>query len=272
MRWKKLAAILQEHPYLLDDRFRMPMREAMARQAAEGYLPFPAMVARAKERSTLPPEAWRAVDAVLERGTPAVPHLGRTARRLLLAAALALAMALFMACTPVGRAMAADIYRVFVEVRDGALRAYGKVSPDEVEPVDFTNLPSEFESIEQLAEVVVHPIAVPGNDADLISMATYVSSSNGMVVRCKYAQKNGNSFTLKQSLYGPSVSWGSVASTVGEIRTLELDIGITAYVSTMDDGTVYGEAAGADYRIHVSSSSMSLDDMEALMMELVFLE
>lgn len=214
----------------------------------------------------------RAFAEAAECTRPRAPHLGRTARRLLLVAALVLAMALFMACTPVGRAMAAEIYRVIVEVSGGFLRAHNEGTNAEIESIDFSTLPAEFESLEAVAEATGRPIVVPGNDDALLSFFTDVLDTETMVIMSDYSFDDGGTYTITQDLYNPSTAWGTGSSIVGEIRTLELNIGVTAYLTTMRDGVVYARAFGPEYSIAVTSHFMTLDALEALMMELVLLE
>ena len=48
---------------------------------------------------------------------------------------------------------------------------------------------------------------------------------------------------------------------MGGVRTVELDIGVTAYLSAMEDGTAYAEAFGAGYSVNLSSRELSADEL-----------
>ena len=80
-------------------------------------------------------------------------------------------------------------------------------------------------------------------------------------MRSVYVRADGKQYTVLQCLNNDLSLWGTGNSTVGGVRTVELDIGVTVYLSTMEDGTVYAEAFGSGYTVNLSSTELSADEL-----------
>ncbi len=180
----------------------------------------------------------------------------------------------FFAFSNTGRAFAENIYKVIVSIFDGSLQSRNENAADNIQPIDFSKLPSEFESLEEIAELTGRPIIVSGNGNDtLTQFTTRVVGKESLAIVSYYAQGNGSMYTLVQTLYNGSSSWGGFVSTVDEnVVIVEIPLGIKAYLSTMTDGTVYAEAYGLGYDINVSSSDMCLNDIQELMLNCKLLD
>ena len=125
MRWKKLRKTIIEHPYLISDDFHISMRQAARIQEEEGYPSFEEMVVCAKERSTLPDDAWDSVYAAINNYDdssikPERNYISFT-RPIMRWALIGLCLILilgYFTFIPSGRALANSIAKVIVRILD----------------------------------------------------------------------------------------------------------------------------------------------------------
>ena len=79
--------------------------------------------------------------------------------------------------------------------------------------------------------------------------------------------------TISQSLYNDSVLWSRANSTTEDsIDTIELAIGIKAYLSTMEDGTVYAVAFDTGHDINVISTMLSLEELKEVLLNIRYMD
>ncbi len=179
----------------------------------------------------------------------------------------------FFTMTKAGAAFVNDIYNVIVSVFDGSLLSRNESAPDHVKPIDFAMLPAEFESLEAVAEATGRQIAIPGgNDGTLLSFTTHMIGQEVLVVKSQYAV-DGKEYAIVQSFYNDSTLWGGANSTTEDsINTIELAIGIKAYLSTMEDGTVYAVAFDIGHNLNVSSTMLSLEELKEVVLNLKYMD
>lgn len=191
-------------------------------------------------------------------------------RRIIAVAASLAILCGFFTFTNIGRAFAESIYKVIVNIVSGSLQSHNRNSAGNIEPIDFSEIPNEFESLKEIAEITGRQIIVPGNDDDkLTQFSTHVVGAQSLVIKSIYTTRKGIGYTLVQTLYSDATLWGSFASTTDDnVCTIEIPLGIKAYVSTMLDGTAYAEAYGLGYDINVSSVDMCADDIQELVFNL----
>ena len=123
MRYRKLLKELKKYPYILDENVRISEKEALKAVRAHDLPDFAAVVAAAKGKSDLPPEAWASVDeavALQQKHKKARSPQAVLSRRLVFAA-LALLLFLFFTLTPVGRTWALDAWNFAVRVFSGRI-------------------------------------------------------------------------------------------------------------------------------------------------------
>ena len=77
-------------------------------------------------------------------------------------------------------------------------------------------------------------------------------------------------YAIVQSLYNDSALWGGYYNAADDVITMESGIGITTYLSIMEDETIYAEAFGVGYDINVSSIELPLDDLQEIIGNLEF--
>ncbi len=179
----------------------------------------------------------------------------------------------FFTMTKAGAAFVKDIYNVIVSVFDGSLLSRNESAPDHVKPIDFAALPAGFESLEAVAEATGRQVAIPGgNDGTLLSFTTHLIGQEMLIVKSQYAVDR-KEYTIVQSFYNGSALWsGANSTTEDSINTIELAIGIKAYLSTMEDGTVYAEAFDIGHDLNVSSTMLSFEELKEVVLNLKYMD
>lgn len=172
--------------------------------------------------------------------------------------------------TEAGTAFAKGIYNVIVSVFDGSLLSRNEDTEGYVKPIDFAALPAEFESLEAVAEATGRQIVIPGSsDSTMLSFTAHVIGQKMLVVKSQYIV-DGKEYAIVQSLYNDSAFWGGYYNAADDVITMESGIGITTYLSIMEDETIYAEAFGVGYDINVSSIELPLDDLQEIIGNLEF--
>lgn len=173
--------------------------------------------------------------------------------------------------TEAGTAFAKGIYNVIVSVFDGSLLSRNEDAEGYVKPIDFAALPAEFESLEAVAEATGRQIVIPGSsDSTMLSFTAHVIGQKMLVVKSQYIV-DGKEYAVVQSFYNDSALWsGANSTTEDSINTIELTIGIKAYLSTMEDGTVYAEAFDTGHDLNISSTMLSIEELKEVIMNLKY--
>lgn len=177
----------------------------------------------------------------------------------------------FFTMTEAGAALAKGLYNVIISVFDGSLLSRNEGTTGYVKPIDFAALPAEFESLEAVAEATGRQIVIPGSSDDvLLSFSVHIIGDDALVIGSKYARIDGKKYAVVQSLYNDSAFWGGYYNAADDAITMESGIGITTYLSIMEDETIYAEAFGVGYDINVSSIELPLDDLQEIIGNLEF--
>ena len=176
----------------------------------------------------------------------------------------------FFTMTEAGAALAKGLYNVVVSVFDGSLLSRNDGTTGYVKPIDFAALPAEFESLEAVAEATGRQVVIPGGSDDvLLSFSVHMVSKEMLVIKSKYIVDE-KKYTIVQTLYNDLTLWGGYYNAADNVITMESGIGITTYLSIMEDETAYAEAFGAGYDINVSSIELPLDDLQEIIGNLEF--
>ena len=177
----------------------------------------------------------------------------------------------FFTMTEAGAALAKGLYNVIISVFDGSLLSRNEGTTGYVKPIDFAALPAEFESLEAVAEATGRQIVIPGSSDDvMLSFSVHIIGDDALVIGSKYARIDGKKYAVVQSLYNDSAFWGGYYNAADDVITMESGIGITTYLSIMEDETIYAEAFGVGYDINVSSIELPLDDLQEIIGNLEF--
>ena len=180
----------------------------------------------------------------------------------------------FFTMTEAGAALAKGLYNVIISVSDGSLLSRNEGTTGYVKPIDFAALPAEFESLEAVAEATGRQVVIPvGSDDVLLSFSVHMVGNEALVTRSKYCREDGKQYTISQSLYNDSVLWSRANSTTEDsIDTIALAIGIKAYLSTMEDGTVYAVAFDTGHDINVISTMLSLEELKEVLLNIRYMD
>ncbi len=177
----------------------------------------------------------------------------------------------FFTMTEAGAALAKGLYNVVVSVFDGSLLSRNEGTTGYVKPIDFAALPAEFESLEAVAKATGRQVVIPGgSDSTMLSFTAHVIGQKMLVVKSQYIV-DGKEYAVVQSFYNDSALWsGANSTTEDSINTIELAIGIKAYLSTMEDGTVYAEAFDTGHDLNISSTMLSIEELKEVIMNLKY--
>lgn len=180
----------------------------------------------------------------------------------------------FFTMTEAGAALAKGLYNVIISVFDGSLLSRNEDAEGYVKPIDFAALPAEFKSLEAVAEATGRQVVIPvGSDDVLLSFSVHMVGNEALVTRSKYCREDGKQYTISQSLYNDSVLWSRANSTTEDsIDTIALAIGIKAYLSTMEDGTVYAVAFDTGHDINVISTMLSLEELKEVLLNIRYMD
>jgi hypothetical protein len=257
--------------------------------AIESGVTIEEFIERAKVRSTLSLTAWdmftdalarqRAYDLQRKRKGAIKPsifsHIASMPRALRRAVAVLIILAfltVFFTLTKPGVALAQAAYEIIVKLFDGKLTAQQSEQPDNLLPIDFENIPEQFESLEQAVKVIGRPVAsIEYSDAAVISISAYSIDDLMVTLRTQYQIKE-NILYLTQVFYEDSSSWGSAVSTENIELETELQDGNVMYIGYMDDGTIYGEAYSESYNVSVTCMGMDINELLDIVTEMRFIE
>lgn len=272
MIWNRMKRLAAAHPFFHRKNGLLSMREAktllrekeipdgqevVRRARIELGIPEPVSSATISSGKTLFSTVSRGRYFVLRRG-------------LICLSVLLIVFGLFT-MTEAGTAFAKGIYNVIVSVFDGSLLSRNEDAEGYVKPIDFTTLPAEFESLGAVAEATGRQIVIPGSsDSTMLSFTAHMIGQKMLVVKSQYIV-DGKEYAIVQSLYNDSALWSGANSTTGDsINTIELTIGIKAYLSTMEDGTVYAEAFDTGHDLNISSTMLSVEELKEVIMNLKY--
>ena len=269
--WYRMKRLAAAHPFFHRKNGLLSMREAktllrkkeipdgqevVRRARIELGIPEPVSSATISSGKTLFSTVSRGRYFVLRRG-------------LICLSVLLIVFGLFT-MTEVGTAFAKGIYNVIISVFDGSLLSRNEDAEGYVKPIDFAALPAEFKSLKAVAEATGRQIVIPGSsDSTMLSFTAHMIGQEMLVVKSQYIV-DGKEYAIVQSLYNDSALWGGYYNAADDVITMESGIGITTYLSIMEDETIYAEAFGVGYDINVSSIELPLDDLQEIIGNLEF--
>ena len=271
-RTKRLAAA---HPFFHRKNGLLSMREAKARLQGREIPDGHEVLRQARVELGIPePVSGAATSPGKTFCNTVIRGHSFSLRRGLVCLSVLLIVFGFFTMTEAGAALAKGLYNVVVSVFDGSLLSRNEGTTGYVKPIDFAALPAEFESLEAVAEATGRQVVIPGGSDDvLLSFSVHMVGNETLVIRSKYWREDGKQYTISQSLYNDSVLWSRANSTTEDsIDTIELAIGIKAYLSTMEDGTVYAVAFDTGHDINVSSTMLSLEELKEVLLNIRYMD
>ena len=268
-RTKRLAAA---HPFFQRKNGLLSMREAKARLQGREIPDGHEVLRQARVELGIPePVSGAATSPGKTFCNTVIRGHSFSLRRGLVCLSVLLIVFGFFTMTEAGAALAKGLYNVVVSVFDGSLLSRNEGTTGYVKPIDFAALPAEFESLEAVAKATGRQVVIPGGSDDvLLSFSVHMVSKEMLVIKSKYIVDE-KKYTIVQTLYNDLTLWGGYYNAADNVITMESGIGITTYLSIMEDETVYAEAFGAGYDINVSSTELPLDDLQEIIGNLEFL-
>lgn len=271
MIWNRMKRLAAAHPFFHRKNGLLSMREAKTLLREKEIPDGQEVVRRARIELGIPESVS---SATISSGKTLFSTVSRgryfVLRRGLICLSVLLIVFGLFTMTEAGTAFAKGIYNVIVSVFDGSLLSRNEDTEGYVKPIDFAALPAEFESLEAVAEATGRQIVIPGSsDSTMLSFTAHVIGQKMLVVKSQYIV-DGKEYAIVQSLYNDSAFWGGYYNAADDVITMESGIGITTYLSIMEDETIYAEAFGVGYDINVSSIELPLDDLQEIIGNLEF--
>lgn len=272
MIWNRMKRLAAAHPFFHRKNGLLSMREAKTLLRKKEIPDGQEVVRRARIELGIPEPVS---SATISSGKTLFSTVSRgryfVMRRGLICLSVLLTVFGLFTMTEAGTAFAKGIYNVIVSVFDGSLLSRNEDAEGYVKPIDFAALPAEFESLEAVAEATGRQIVIPGSsDSTMLSFTAHMIGQKMLVVKSQYIV-DGKEYAIVQSLYNDSALWSGANSTTGDsINTIELTIGIKAYLSTMEDGTVYAEAFDTGHDLNISSTMLSVEELKEVIMNLKY--
>lgn len=269
--WYRMKRLAAAHPFFHRKNGLLSMREAKTLLRKKEIPDGQEVVRRARIELGIPEpvssatiSSGKTLFSTVSRGRYFVMRRG-----LICLSVLLIVFGLFT-MTEAGTAFAKGIYNVIVSVFDGSLLSRNEDAEGYVKPIDFAALPAEFKSLKAVAEATGRQIVIPGSsDSTMLSFTAHMIGQEMLVVKSQYIV-DGKEYAIVQSLYNDSALWGGYYNAADDVITMESGIGITTYLSIMEDETIYAEAFGVGYDINVSSIELPLDDLQEIIGNLEF--
>lgn len=195
----------------------------------------------------------------------------RIYRGLVALAAILILVSFFM-FTKVGTALAHAAYEIIVQILNGTLMSRNSKIPDEVDPIDFSSMPFEFTSLEDVVQATGRPVLFPGGESTLVGFSTVVLGSEMIVVNSTYISSDGKQYTFVQTIHNDDSLWSGAIDLSGELETIVLPVGITVYIGQMEDGAVFAQAYSPGFDLNISSIDLTLQEMRDLIEEMQLIQ
>ncbi len=270
IEWQRMKMIAFDHPYFDIRAHRLSERKAerIIRKHQVRDVKEVIRIARIECGIPEPEESESSHAPIIDRRRDMRASSTFRFRRAIIAFVAAVTFIGFFTLTKPGVAFAQEIYKVVVRIFDGTLMARNNKMPDEISPIDFSKLPAEYSTLEEAAEATGRAIVVPdSNDSTLVEFFTDTIDNEMMLVSAKYLRGDGKSYRIAQTIHNKNSLWAGAASTIDDdLASTELSIGVTIYFGEMTDGTVYAEAYGAGFDLNLSSTELSLKELQEVVL------
>ena len=265
MNWGTAEKIFQRKPYLLDPYRCRSMKDAKELLAREGMPSAEQVLTAARLRVGMSMSEWEAytgmstktMERKCKRVTP-VRFGGLLAlpRRVVVALAIIIILATFMACTPLGRSLAVRAYNAIVEVIDWILYVRSEGADDtalvEQAITDTDDYVIQFDSLDAMLSYVERPVfSLPDDSFELISAQFTSSLLFGDQLECTYINSDDINIVIKQKWINKNES-RITADDADAFITIDLTNGCTIEgVYSLTDETFVGSIVDDDILAHI---------------------
>lgn len=200
---------------------------------------------------------------------------GRAASRkwLKVAASLVALMIIGGGLTAPGRAFAQEAYAVIANWINGVFSIrQGVHSEESVMPLNYSELPETFESIEDAAEFLQRPVVViEGDLTSMVDIQTFKEDGAFITLQTTYSLQNGNTVIVWQDCYDPTVQSSESATPANKPpEKYTLENGINIYYGEDGFGEVYAQTVIPHGNVFISGSNLDLETLQKLLPQISF--
>ena len=230
MRWSKLKKIIIEHPYLISDDFHMSISEAKRIQKEEGFTSFEEMVENARKRSSFPDSALEEVYTAIEKHKEKAnvePKERKVfpnpfMRRWAIVGLCVLLLTGYLTLVPSGRALAASIVKIIVEVfNDGFLFTPAATPETSQGAQGIEQTQTVFADFDEAQAFTQRPLLQLDNEAfQLDKVILYDNGVAGNLLAAAYKTPDGLNITLLQKWNMHGTPWFEVDTSITWEETL----------------------------------------------------
>lgn len=200
---------------------------------------------------------------------------GRAASRkwLKVAASLVALMIIGGGLTAPGRAFAQEAYAVIANWINGVFSIrQGVHSEESVMPLNYSELPETFESIEDAAEFLQRPVAVIESDlATIVDIQAFKADGISITLQTTYSLQNGNTVIVWQDCFDPTVQSSESATPANKPpEKYTLENGINIYYGEDGFGEAYAQVVYPYGYVFISGSDLNLETLQKLLPQISF--
>jgi hypothetical protein len=181
-----------------------------------------------------------------------------------------LLLALFMTFTVPGRAFAEEVYSIIMEYVNGTLRARNSIPSKDGEKPDFSSIPDDLETPQELSVYVDYPIYITTNA--LTAFDYEIVTPEIMTIISQYETTDGKAYVVYQRLKGPHVSWGASFDSTNVPIEVETSSGLKMNLCNSNDGDMYAFAFTDSYSLKVASPVFSSNELLAILRSMYSIE
>lgn len=175
--------------------------------------------------------------------------------------------------TESGRAFAQEAYAIITNWVNGVFSIRQEVHNGEsVMPLNYSELPETFESIEDAAEFLQRPVAVIESDlATIVDIQAFKADGISITLQTTYSLQNGNTVIVWQDCFDPTVQSSESATPANKPpEKYTLENGINIYYGEDGFGEAYAQVVYPYGYVFISGSDLNLETLQKLLPQISF--
>ena len=138
------------------------------------------------------------------------------------------------------------------------------------EAPDFSSIPEGIKTPQEISKYVDCPIFVL---SDQLTHFEYETDSIEMLSLISlYENQQGQSSTISQEIYGPSISWGIGIDAQKDSIEIDVPSGMHFLLNQSNDGTLYAIAITEVYSLRVFSRELSQPECISMLQDIYEIE
>ncbi len=179
---------------------------------------------------------------------------------------LAAVLLVFLTATAPGHALAESVYTVYVTFKNKSLNFWNASQEPIPEPKEWYMVSEGLETPYELASITGLPVLVSEDEA--VSFQYSQTVLERLVVQSRYRTGEGQTYDILQNIYGPEAHWDPGVDARGGVE-IESEIryegDLTLFAGVSEDGAVFLTGYGDDFDLTVTSTDMTLSELEGCM-------